>query len=280
MTCGGEFPIGFLKELEYGETGVPLDVNPGGQEFEQKTSRAETSQSQNFFSAYMTKYRKAKQASVIRATSSSMLGQAGGGYGPQGPPAAPLSSYGYQPTPATMEGCPNAAEFVEEHLEPGTELTLTIALIPNTPRVGEDPSAGPGEDSAVVAKVKVKVPEPADLERWALAEEFVDFSKRQEHNNNLMTLKGDLESVVRMLMFSELPKFNLLLSQLRTVLLMDIEIGSDMQSKALATVTSLFFACITFFINYVFAPRYGKDVEGLMDFAMSSFGNFTNHFTS
>lgn len=73
-------------------------------------------------------------------------------------------------------------------------------------------------------------------------------------------LKMYLHEVPRTLFFSTLPSFAMSLSQLRTVLLADIDSGTTMQSRLLAAFASGVFALASLSFNFLMAQR-GRDLE-------------------
>eukprot|EP00435_Cladocopium_sp_Y103_P066420 s304_g28.t1 len=73
-------------------------------------------------------------------------------------------------------------------------------------------------------------------------------------------LKMYLHEVPRTLFFSTLPSFAMSLSQLRTVLLADIDSGTTIQSRLLAAFASGIFALASLSFNFLMAQR-GRDLE-------------------
>jgi len=131
-------------------------------------------------------------------------------------------------------------------------------------------------EESILADFNITVPRPTD-DRWSMAEDFLKSqsnSEHAEHQENIQNLSRDLESMVSLLMLSELPRFNLSLSQLRTILLTDIDIGNAMQNRLLATLASILFACVSFLISHVFAQ---EGVQDYMEHTMKTVSNFTSH---
>lgn len=116
-------------------------------------------------------------------------------------------------------------------------------------------------DSALVKELSfhIAVPERCRQEDWLQVQASIPVMSgflpalREE-------LKMYLHEVPRTLFFSTLPSFAMSLSQLRTVLLADIDSGTTMQSRLLAAFASGVFALASLSFNFLMAQR-GRDLE-------------------